>query len=154
MSSNLISIIWSWAETDEWGTTILSCHFLCDIKLVSANSHLLNFSYFSLMIHSLRTLTIFLSWKYDIVFSYGNPGFPLRLYLIIRLQYMPPKRSSPVKHFFKREIDMAVSLSWGVSSIVPIMHFTWLICMLGSSLHCVLGFEDRAHVWIAYPRVQ
>lgn len=28
------------------GATIFPCHFLCDIKLVSANSHLLHFSYF------------------------------------------------------------------------------------------------------------
>lgn len=28
------------------GVAIFSCHFLCNIKLVSANSHLLNFSYF------------------------------------------------------------------------------------------------------------
>ena len=110
---NKCHIIWSPSFDPELqlkneGTTILSCHFLCDIKLVSANSHLLNFSYFSLMIHSLRTFTIFLSWKYDIVFSYGNPGFPLRLYLIIRLQYRPPRRSSQGETFFKRETDMSV----------------------------------------------
>lgn len=34
-------------------------HFLCDIKLASANSHLLNFSYFSLMIQSLDFYNIF-----------------------------------------------------------------------------------------------
>lgn len=52
----------------EEGATIFSCHFLCDIKLVSANSHLLNFSYFPLMIHSPRTFTVRFSRNYDIVF--------------------------------------------------------------------------------------
>ena len=100
------------------GAAIFSCHFLCDIKLVSANSHLLNFSYFSLKINSLRTFTIFLSWIYDIVSSEGNPGFPLWLSLIIRLWYLP----STVLHQVK-SLSEGTLVSWwnwaGITSLVP-----------------------------------
>lgn len=127
MSTNLISIIRSWAQIEEWRVAIFSCHFLCDIKLVSANSHLLNFSYFSLMFHSPRTFTIYLSWSCDIVFLYGNPGYSLRLDIRIRQWHLPVRQSLSGETFFKRETDMLISVFWGVESTYPHVHFTYSI---------------------------